>query len=99
MTALESNWEGLPAATEHRTVGGRAWCYQDREWCYPESDMHCRCCDDTLLPERWKGMNGAAILADLREQVQAHAEATDDMHGEYLAALDWVLTLLGGDAS
>jgi hypothetical protein len=22
---------------EHRTTGGRAWCYDDSEWCYPRS--------------------------------------------------------------
>lgn len=22
---------------EHRTTGGRAWCYDDSEWCYPTS--------------------------------------------------------------
>lgn len=29
------HWEGVPGASEHRTVGYRAWCHQDGEWCYP----------------------------------------------------------------
>ena len=38
----ESNWEGVTGATEHRTTGVRAWCYQDSEWCY--EDAQCACC-------------------------------------------------------
>jgi hypothetical protein len=43
---MKSNhWEGVEAnPNEHRTTGGRAWCYQDAcgTWCYPTS--HCNCC-------------------------------------------------------
>lgn len=28
---------------EHRTTGGRAWCFTDQEWCYPE--IPCRGCE------------------------------------------------------
>ena len=28
---------------EHRTVGGRAWCHDDSEWCYP--GLPCRGCE------------------------------------------------------
>jgi hypothetical protein len=37
-----SDWEGVKGAAEHRTTGSRAWCHQDREWCYPTG--LCRCC-------------------------------------------------------
>ena len=37
-----SNWEGQPEATEHRTLGQRAWCYQDKTYCYPS--VNCDCC-------------------------------------------------------
>ena len=30
---------------EHRTVGGRAWCFDDTEWCYPSAGMECRGCE------------------------------------------------------
>lgn len=35
-------WVGEPGATEHRTTGGRAWCFQDQTWCYPAAP--CTCC-------------------------------------------------------
>lgn len=39
------NWEGVEGASEHRTVGEhRAWCHEDREWCYPDDTLHCQCC-------------------------------------------------------
>lgn len=36
------NWEGMKAATEHRTTGSRAWCFQDGTWCY--ETVLCECC-------------------------------------------------------
>lgn len=46
------NWEGVKGnPNEHRTTGGRAWCYQDAcgTWCY---ETHvCDCC---LTTEGWK---------------------------------------------
>ena len=32
-------WSGLEGRRcgEHRTVGGRAWCYDCSEWCYPDA--------------------------------------------------------------
>lgn len=38
------SWEGVKGASEHRTTGARAWCFQDGEWCYPDPTMHCPCC-------------------------------------------------------
>jgi hypothetical protein len=66
---MDENWEGLPGSNDHRTVGTRAWCYVDAEWCYPEPSLHCLCCDALLLPDRWRGWHGAAILADAIEGV------------------------------
>lgn len=39
------NFEGHQprACGEHRTVGGRAWCFDCREWCYPDDGcIRCR---------------------------------------------------------
>lgn len=38
-------WEGVESREcgEHRTTGGRAWCFQDGEWCYPS--QLCRGCE------------------------------------------------------
>ena len=30
-------WHGVTGATEHRTTGGRAWCFQDSTWCYEKT--------------------------------------------------------------
>ena len=40
--APEDYWEGVAGATEHRTTGGRAWCFQDSTWCYESAQ--CECC-------------------------------------------------------
>lgn len=69
------NWEGAGGRSEHRTVGShRAWCYDCREWCYP--DELCKCCDDTRVPDKWRGEKVGAVLADLRRQIDAERQAT-----------------------
>ena len=42
-------WTGVDGREcgEHRTTGGRAWCYADSEWCYPE--VPCRGCEIVQL--------------------------------------------------
>ena len=65
------DWEGVPGALEHRTVGShRAWCFNDGEWCYPESELMCPCCHGVLgHEEMWfdpkVGPPERAILTDL----------------------------------
>ena len=65
------DWEGVPGAPEHRTVGShRAWCFNDGEWCYPESELMCPCCHGVLGHEEvWfdpkVGPPERAILTDL----------------------------------
>ena len=65
------DWEGVPGALEHRTVGShRAWCFNDGEWCYPESELMCPCCHGVLgHEEMWfdpkVGPPERAILSDL----------------------------------
>jgi hypothetical protein len=35
---------------EHRTVGPhRAWCFDCREWCYPDEEMACKGCRIPML--------------------------------------------------
>ena len=66
----EPDWEGLPDTGEHRTVGPhRAWCHADSEWCYPQ-DL-CWCCDQTEVPDAWKGAHVASVLGDLIVKVRA----------------------------
>jgi hypothetical protein len=61
-----ADWEGLPDTSEHRTVGPhRAWCHADTEWCYPE-DL-CWCCDQTKVPDRWRGEHVGAVLLEIRQ--------------------------------
>lgn len=45
-----SDWRGYRENldTEHRSVGDRAYCHQDGEWCYPH--RLCYCCEQV---ERW----------------------------------------------
>lgn len=47
MTETETNWEGVETREiQHHTVGGRAWCLTDSEWCTPEE--LCDCCHTAL---------------------------------------------------
>ena len=39
---MGDNWEGVDGALEHRTLGERAWCLDDRTYCYPTA--FCPCC-------------------------------------------------------
>jgi hypothetical protein len=41
---MDGIWEGQPKATEHRTLGTRAWCFQCQTYCYP--NMNCDCCNE-----------------------------------------------------
>ncbi len=71
------DWEGVPGAPEHRTVGShRAWCFNDGEWCYPESELMCPCCHGVLGHEEvWfdpkVGPPERAILTDLIAELRA----------------------------
>lgn len=71
------DWEGVPGALEHRTVGShRAWCFNDGEWCYPESELMCPCCHGVLgHEEMWfdpkVGPPERAILTDLIAELRA----------------------------
>lgn len=106
---MSENWEGAPDATsEHRTTGGRAWCFNDSEWCSPAS--WCQCCDVTRVPDQWKGMYAGEVLAELREQIRKwraiEAKETNNDPDNWFAvraggawkAYDSVLKLLGGGA-
>ncbi len=37
-----TDWEGVVGSSEHRTTGKRAWCHDDKVWCYP--GLFCPCC-------------------------------------------------------
>lgn len=39
------------ACGEHRTAGGRAWCFECGEWCYPSTPCH-GCAIAALTPGR-----------------------------------------------
>lgn len=36
-------YDGREGSPEHRTCGGRAWCYDCSQWCYAK--YGCPCCD------------------------------------------------------
>lgn len=45
-------WAGMEAREcgEHRTTGGRAWCFDCSQWCYPS--QLCRGCELPVLRAR-----------------------------------------------
>lgn len=51
-------WVGLEVREcgEHRTTGGRAWCFEDSEWCYPS--QFCRGCELAVLRARIAYLEG-----------------------------------------
>lgn len=53
---------------EHRTAGGRAWCFADSEWCSP--DIPCRGCELPALRQR------------AEEAERKHAQALDAIAAE-----------------
>ena len=79
------DWEGVPGALEHRTVGShRAWCFNDGEWCYPESELMCPCCHGVLgHEEMWfdpkVGPPERAILTDLIAELRELATCDIDL--------------------
>lgn len=62
----EPNWEGAAEneCGEHRTTGGRAWCFACQEWCY--RSLPCRGCE--LPPLR------AELAAERERADKAEAE-------------------------
>jgi len=61
-------WEGKPKASEHRTLGDRAWCFQDKEYCYPNS--LCPCCHEADGWRRaWIDPDGVTIYDDNDEKI------------------------------
>ncbi len=87
------DWEGVPGAPEHRTVGShRAWCFNDGEWCYPESELMCPCCHGVLGHEEvWfdpkVGPPERAILTDLIAELREPVRERAIRYDEELAAL------------
>lgn len=92
----EPNWEGLPDTSEHRTVGShRAWCFSDGEWCYP--DDLCWCCDQTQVPDQWRGEHVGTVLRELGKQVQALRHDGLSAKNSRVVLKREVLALLGSD--
>lgn len=65
-----SGWEGSQPRScgEHRTLGGRAWCFDCREYCCP-GDMGCQGC---LL--------GGRELEDVLAELSAAEAKLDAIH-------------------
>ena len=69
---MSDSWEGEPSVSErHHTVGPhRAWCLTCSEWCYPNDQMRCPCCQEArglecLWVDPKVGPPERAILQDL----------------------------------
>lgn len=48
---------------EHRTTGGRAWCFECSEWCYPEAA--CKGCELPALRAELEAVKNERDLAVL----------------------------------
>lgn len=69
-------YEGRVGGTEHRTAGGRAWCFQCSEWCYPES-YACPCCEPKIEPD------------ELRAALKSDQSMTDPPTGKVYLVWEW----------
>jgi hypothetical protein len=65
---------------EHRTVGGRAWCFDCSEWCYPIDP--CNGCHDI-----W-------VFDQIEALPELHASTSRDYGRGYAAAIKDVLEIL-----
>lgn len=65
---------------EHRTTGGRAWCFGCSEWCYPEQP--CKGCELPMLRARLERLEKATgeIFA-LEEHYEAEKDEYARRHG------------------
>lgn len=57
-------FEGHGGGGEHRTTGERAWCYDCREWCYPEDPCGQRHCCAEKVGIRPELEDGVEVLID-----------------------------------
>lgn len=78
MTALQpkGRWEGFEQREcgEHRTLGGRAWCFDCREYCAPGTP--CLGCEVTRLRaglERIAEMGDPTVLAQQGQRIAREA--------------------------
>jgi hypothetical protein len=76
----------VDGATEHRSTGGRAWCFQDSTWC--RKDALCACCH--IASEQWEVWlpkldtdDYSVLVRELRAETSVHSFAI----GEVLRAL------------
>jgi hypothetical protein len=69
-------WEGFAEREcgEHRTLGGRAWCYDCSAYCYPEAP--CPGCELPVLRSRAEAAE--RHLAELREEVERVRDFCED---------------------
>ena len=76
-----TDWDGVEGASEHRTTGLRAWCFQDSEWCAANEESWCPCCNEAAGREQYwfdpkVGPPERVILRDLIAELR-NLEASD----------------------
>jgi hypothetical protein len=84
-TGAFTGYEGRECG-EHRTTGGRAWCFDDSEWC--SHAVACRGCELAGLRKR------AEQAEAERDQARADAKSWHDTYQDYANAADAFLTEL-----
>ena len=80
---MAENWEGFTEreCSEHRTTGGRAWCFDCSEWCYER--VPCKGCERPQLMELlsaiWLYIDWHHVTKNLTTaQRTAFADAVDE---------------------
>ena len=74
MTAPQKHERG-----EHRTTGGRAWCYDCSEWCYTAPEMQCKCCRVVALEAEVAALHVKAEYDALLAEVAALREVLQEI--------------------
>jgi hypothetical protein len=98
----DARWEGYEPREcgDHRTTGGRAWCFDCSEWCY--DTIPCKGCElplvRDLLASIWLYIDWRYVTKNLTTpQREMFANAVDE-HGEHSTAERWWRDDFGGSA-
>lgn len=89
-------WEGHEQreCTEHRTTGGRAWCFDCTEWCYESSP--CRGCELPLLRDKIAKVEEAVRDLDARMEAKQQGLQAGPAQVDVGAIRGWCKAVLDG---